>query len=48
MRVTLQLLEPPGLNAAGVQATPETRTGAPRLIMAVWELLPRVAVTVAL
>jgi hypothetical protein len=31
----------------GLQAKPETRTGASRLIVAVWEL-PRVAVTVAL
>jgi len=32
----------------GLQATPEINTGASRLIVAVWELLPRVAVTVAL
>ena len=32
----------------GLQATPETRTGASRPIVAVCELLPRVAVTVAL
>ena len=33
---------------AGLQATPDTRTGATRLTAAVCELLPRVAVTVAL
>ena len=32
----------------GLQATPETNTGASRLIVAVCELLPRVAVTGAL
>jgi hypothetical protein len=32
----------------GLQATPESRTGATRLIVAVCELLPKVAVTVAL
>ena len=32
----------------GLQARVETRTGASRLIVAVCELLPRVAVTVAL
>ena len=47
VRVTLQLVEPPGLNAVGLQATPDTRTGASRLIAAVCEPLPRVAVTVA-
>jgi hypothetical protein len=33
---------------AGLQAMPETSTGANRLMVAVCELLPRVAVTVAL
>jgi hypothetical protein len=33
---------------AGVQATPETSIGASRLTVAVCELLPRVAVTIAL
>ena len=32
----------------GLQANADTRTGAIRLIVAVCELLPRVAVTVAL
>jgi hypothetical protein len=32
----------------GAHATPETRTGARRLIVAVFELPPKVAVTVAL
>jgi hypothetical protein len=32
----------------GLQATPETRVGASRLIVAVCELLPNVAVIVAL
>jgi hypothetical protein len=32
----------------GLQATPETTTGANRLIVAVCELLPRVAVMIAL
>jgi hypothetical protein len=33
---------------AGVQATPETSIGVSRLIAAICELLPRVAVTIAL
>jgi hypothetical protein len=32
----------------GLHATPDTSTGACRLIVAVWELVPSVAVTVAL
>ena len=32
----------------GLQAKVETSTGANRLMVAVWELVPRVAVTVAL
>ena len=48
LRVTVQVLTAlcPRLN--GLQATPETSTGATRLIVAVVELVPRVAVTVAL
>jgi hypothetical protein len=42
------LLEPPDPKTAGLQATPETSTGASRLMVAVCELLPRVAVRVAL
>jgi hypothetical protein len=48
VRLTLQLLEPPGPKTDGLQATPDTRTGAIRLITAVCELVPNVAVTVAL
>jgi hypothetical protein len=48
VRLTLQLLEPPGPKTPGLQATLETRTGASRPIVAVCELLPRVAVKVAL
>ena len=33
---------------AGLQARVDTRTGASRLTVAVWELLPRVEVTVTL
>jgi hypothetical protein len=47
-RVAVQALEPLGPTVAGLQATPETRTGATRLMVVVWELLPREAVTVAL
>ena len=32
---------------AGLHTTPETSTGASRLMPAVWELPPKVAVTVA-
>ena len=46
VRVTLQVLAPcPRL--AGLHAKPDTRTGASRLTVAVCELPPRVAVTVA-
>jgi hypothetical protein len=48
VRFRLQLLEPPGPNTAGLQATLETRTGADRLTVAVCELPLTVAVTVAL
>jgi hypothetical protein len=48
VRLRLQLLEPPGPKTAGLHATPDTRTGASRLTIVVCELLPRVAVTVAL
>jgi hypothetical protein len=46
--VTVQLLTPLGPRVVGLQATPETSTGANRLMVAVCELVPRVAVTVAL
>jgi hypothetical protein len=46
-RVTLQVLLVSRARLVGLQATPETITDANRLIVAVWELLPRVAVTVA-
>ena len=46
--VTLQVLTALWPRLAGLQATPETRTGATRLMVAVCELLPSVAVTVAL
>ena len=45
--VTVQALTALWPRLVGLQATPETSTGANRLIVAVWELLPRVAVTVA-
>jgi hypothetical protein len=45
--VTVHVLTALCPRLAGMQATPETSTGASRLIVAVWELLPRVAVTVA-
>ena len=46
--VTVQLLTPPGPRVVGLQAKPETSTGDSRLIVAVCEPVPRVAVTVAL
>ena len=46
--VTVQMLTALWPRPAGVQATPEISTGAVRLMGAVCELLPRVAVTVAL
>jgi hypothetical protein len=48
VRVTVQVLDELGPTLVGLQATPETTTGANRLIAAVCELLPKVAVTVAL
>ena len=48
VRLRLQLLEAPGPKADGLHATPDTSTGAARLIVAVCELVPKVAVTVAL
>ena len=48
VRVTVQVLDELGPTLVGLQDTPETTTGANRLIAAVCELLPRVAVTVAL
>ena len=46
--VTVHVLTALCPRLVGLHATPETSTGASRLIVAVWELLPRVAVTVAL
>ena len=46
--VTVHVLTALCPRLVGLQATPETSTGANRLIVAVWELLPRLAVTVAL
>jgi hypothetical protein len=46
--VTVHVPTALGPRLVGVHATPETSTGASRLIAAVCELLPRVAVTVAL
>ena len=46
--VTMQVLTALCPKLAGLHATPDTRTGATRLIVAVCELVPRVAVTVAL
>ena len=47
-RVTVQVLTALWPRLVGLHATPETSTGANRLIVAVCELLPSVAVTVAL
>jgi len=47
VRVTVQVLTALCPRLVGLQATPETTTGANRLIPAVCGLLPRVAVTVA-
>src|SRR5580704_4258031 len=44
VRLRLQLLEAPGPKTDGLQPTPDTSTGAKRLIVAVFELVPRVAV----
>ncbi len=46
--VTVQLLTALCPRLVGLQTTPETNTGANRLIVAVCELTPSVAVTVAL
>ena len=46
--VTVHVLTALGPRLVGLHATLETRTGAKRLIVAVCELLPKVAVTVAL
>jgi len=48
VRVTVQVLEELWARLAGLHARLETSTGASRLIAAVCELLPSVAVTVAL
>jgi len=45
--VTVHVLTAPCPRLVGVQATPETTNDANRLMVAVFELLPRVAVTVA-
>ena len=47
VKVTVQVLDVPGPTLGGLHARPETRTGAIRLIAAVCELGPSVAVTVA-
>ena len=46
--VTVQVLTALCPRLAGLQATPETSIGATRLMVAVCELVPSVAVTVAL
>ncbi len=46
--VTVHVLKALCPRLVRLQATPDTNTGATRLIVAVFELLPRVAVTVAL
>ena len=46
--VTVHVLAALCPRLVGLQATPETKTGASRLMVAVCELLPRVAVTLAL
>ena len=46
--VTVQVLVPLCPRLDGLQARPDTSTGPCRLIVAVWELVPSVAVTVAL
>ena len=48
VRVTVQVLTALWPRLVGLQATLEIRTGATRLMVAVFELAPRVAVTVAL
>jgi len=48
VRVTVHVLTALCPRVAGLQATVETRTGANRLMVAVCELLPKVAITVAL
>ena len=46
--VTVHVLTALCPRLVGLQATPETNTGATRLTVAVCELVPRIAVTVAL
>jgi hypothetical protein len=48
VRLTVQLLEAPEPKLAGMQLSDDICPGASRLIAAVCELLPNVAVTVAL
>jgi hypothetical protein len=48
VKVTVHVLTALCSRLAGLHTTPDTSTGAARLIAAVFELVPRVAVTVAL
>jgi hypothetical protein len=48
VNVTVQVAVSFGPRAGGLHAIPETVDGASRFIVAVWELSPSVAVTVAL
>ena len=48
VNVTVHVLTALCPRLVGLQATPDTSTGATRLIAAVFELVPSVAVTVAL
>jgi hypothetical protein len=48
LSVTVQLAVALWLRLVGLQITLDTDTGATRLIVAAFELLPRVAVTIAL
>ena len=48
VKVTVHVLTALCPTLAGLHATPDTSTGATRLIAAVCELVPKVAVTVAL
>jgi hypothetical protein len=45
--VTVQVVDAPELTLVGLQASAETRVGAIRLNVAVWEEPPRLAVMVA-
>ena len=48
VRVTVQVPTAPGPRLGGVQPSVETKTDTARVMLAVWELLPSEAVTVAL